>query len=667
MGRFFTIIIFFVLSFQLTLAQQNNKLHSIQKGENIYSISKKYGVSVEAIYELNPGTEKIIYVGQILRIPNSNSSSDTSSSSDTNTDSNGATYVVKAGDTKFSLAKRFGVTIAELEKRNPHIAAMLQTGQILSLDSAIELPVKGTYLVKHGDTKYSLAKRFGMTIAQLEEKNPHIANMLMTGHVLNVGNSDLSNINEDSSGSDITPSENTVTTSDSGEDTKTTEDTTITSDKSEEQRYKDYVIQPKETLYSLAKKAGMSITAFTQLNPKLLTSVNAGDIIKMPIHSSDATTTDKDVTNTSDTAITTIENTSKNDALYADLETASTKGIYFYSPFSDNELSSPETRKKLLRENSNYAKYLEFFQGAQVAIDSALSLNLNFDISLIKYSDVDSTLNLVSTYEKNAILVPFLENNSVFPKLECNKELVVIDVESNIDTSNQNLLIKSIPSEDFQKTKTLNYLAKKDGQVIVVSETEKAKNKNLISSIIPNALFLKVDNAGFFKENTLEKALDKNKTNYIILDSEKTIVFLNSTTELMSKLSDFNIQLVIINASLIPEKNQVSDMRYRVLRLIFPTILNSGDSTSKTNFEVTYAKLFKQDPSRYAILGFDTTLDMLLRLSQNKSFEDTINSTPSKHSNIKFDFKKMKNKNYSNTALYLMQYKANEGMIKLED
>jgi len=53
MGRFFTLIIIFVLSSKLTIAQEKIIEHSIQKGESIYMISKKYGVRMDAIFELN--------------------------------------------------------------------------------------------------------------------------------------------------------------------------------------------------------------------------------------------------------------------------------------------------------------------------------------------------------------------------------------------------------------------------------------------------------------------------------------------------------------------------------------------------------------------------------------------------------------------------------------
>ena len=727
MGKFFTLIIIFVLGSKLTIAQESITEHSIQKGESVYVISKIYGVSMDAIFKLNPGSEDIIYAGRTLRIPKPNNTKATSIS-----DTQITNYEVKRGETKSGLARRFGVSIAMLEQQNPQIVRMLQAGHVINMDKTIaeeerqakkgehyvvkgetlwgiakrngisvqlltaananslseflqigqtltipdknsEIPIPGQYLVKRGDTKFELARRFNMTIAELEEKNPHIVNMLMADHKLNVDNTITANNDDknfDTSEVELaaTDTEENDTTNEKAipvEGTVAQVDSTLSSDDTVNNSYKNYVIEPKETLYSLSKKAGMSMEAFTALNPKLLTAVNAGDIIKMPITLSqapvNANNTSSDSTNQTD-AIT----VNKNTALYTNLETSTTSGLYFYTPFSSEELSSDDLRKKMLNSNGEYEKYLEFFQGAQMAIDSALVLNLNFDITLIKESDVKSKLKIESSYKKNAILVPFLENGAHYPKMTSTESISVIDIESNIGNIKNSIVYKSIPSENFQKTKTLNYIAKGDAQVIVVSDLEEARNKDLILNTIPDAKFLTVDKAGFFKGDALQNALNKNKLNYIILDSEKTIVFLKSTTALMSKLSDYNIQLVLINSSLKPKQSEVSDMRYRILKLIFPTIIDQKNNIAPTDFENNYEKLFNDKPSRYAILGFDVTLDILLRLSQNSSFENTIKTITSEHSHIKFDYKKTNDTNYSNTGIYLMQYDSNEGLIELD-
>ena len=701
MGRYFTLILVLFLSLEFAIAQENYVEHSIQKGESVYMISRKYGVTVNAIFSLNPGSEEVIYAGRTLKIPNS-SDTNTQASNTVISDSQISNYEVKRGETKSGLSRRFGVSIAMLEQQNPHIVRMLQAGHIINIDKTIkenerkaaagehivvkgetlwgiarsngislaqleaanagrlseflqigqtlvipdknaEITTEGEYLVKRGDTKFELARRFNMTIAELENKNPHIVDMLMAGHRLNVDNSSTNSQDETLSSTNTT--ENSVT-----------EISAASSDGD----YRDYVIQPKETLYSLSKKAGMTISELTTLNPKLLTSVNTGDVIKMPTNVVSTTTDTVAEVNYEETGI------NKNQALYDNLVTETANGIYFYTPFSSEELSSPEQRDKMINANADLQKYIDFFQGAQIAIDSAKTLNLNFDVTLIKKNIGKPQLNIESPHQKNAILVPFLDNASHYPAITSNENLSIIDIESNIIPKDSSKVYQSIPSDNFQKTKTLNYLATQNAQVIVVSDLEEARNKNLILNIIPNAKFLKVDKAGFFEANALENTLRKDKLNYLVLDSEKTIVFLNSTTALMSQLSDFNIQLVMLKSSLLPKQSEVSDMRYRVLRLIFPSITDPRNKKGVNDFERHYEDIFESKPSRYSELGFDVTLDILLRLSQNSSFENTINTVISEHPHLKFEYQKSNDSIYSNNGIRIMQYHSNEGLMELD-
>lgn len=693
MGKYFTLVLVLVLCSKLLIAQENYTNHSIKKGESVYMISKQYSVSVNAIFELNPGSENVIYAGRTLRIPKSNTSN-TSSSDSNNTvisDNKISNYEVKRGETKSGLSRRFGVSIAMLEQQNPQIVRMLQAGHIINVDKSIkeearvaqqgqhivvkgetlwgisrknginvaqltaansnrlseflqigqtliipdknaEITNSGEYLVKRGDTKYELAKRFNMSIAQLEAKNPHILDLLMAGHKLDIDNSTVANVQEE------TPNNNSEN-SDSEVD------------------YRDYVIQPKETLFGLSRKAGMTIDEFTGLNPKLLTAVNKGDVIKMPY----------DLVNSENSNNYTLTSSAnENTALFSNMDINTVNGLYFYTPFSGEELSSPEKRQTILDTNKEYQKYIDFFQGAQIAIDSAKSLNLNFDVTLIKKNIAKSQINIESAHAKNALLVPFLENSSNYPNIISNETVSIIDIESNISSNLENRIYKSIASNNLQKTSTLNYLIKQNYNVIVVSELEKSRNKDLILNTIPDAKYLKVDNAGFFESNALQDELSQEKINYIVLDSEKTIVFLNSTTALMSKLSNYNIQLVLLESALLPKQSEVSDMRYRVLKLIFPSITNPNNTNRVSKFEIDYKSIFDEKPSRHSVLGFDVTLDILLRLSQNAPFEDAIDTIVSEHSSLKFDYQKTSDSNYSNTGIYLMQYNSDEGIIELK-
>ncbi len=699
------VIIVLILGSKLATAQQDNIVHSIQKGESVYQISRQYGVSVNAIFDLNPGSRDVIYAGRTLLIPNSSTNNTTSTN--TEVTANGiSNYEVQRGETKSGLSRRFGVSIAMLEQQNPHIVRMLQAGHIINVDNTIaeqapkagpgeHIVVKGEtlwgiarnngisvaqleaanssqlseflqigqtliipdqnsvitndgeYLVQKGDTKFELARRFNMTIAELEENNPHIVDMLMAGHRID------------------TNKPNSITSIDTESNTTETNTVTETNISNTEGDYIDYTIQPQETLYGLSRKAGMSMEDLMTLNPSLRDAVNKGDIIKMPRNPNQNTqSTAVNLDNTTNEIL--VNTSNRNAQLFSNLNTETTTGLYFYTPFSSQELSSPEERQNMVNADPDQQFYIDFFQGAQIAIDSAKALNLDFDVTLIKKNIAKTKLDINSTHQKNVLLVPFLDNPSHFPKINSNEDVAVVDIESNLVANDSSQIYKTIPSDEFQKIKTLNYLALQNARVIVVSEEEESKNKVLVQSIIPNAKFLKVDNSGNFSPNVLENALSTNKLNYVILDSDKTSVFLNSTTALMSKLSNYNIELALLESALIPKQGQVSDMRFRVLKLIFPSVLDPQNKKDIKDFKRSYKDVFEIAPSRHAILGFDITLDILLRLAQNTSFEETANNIVTEHPHLRFEYKKSNASNYSNSGLHLLQYNSNEGLIEVD-
>ncbi len=737
MKRLFTLITIFLLSFKFLTAQEKLIEHTIVKGESVYAISKKYGVTIDAIFELNPSSTDIIYPGDILRIPDT----DSTAALQNNTSSDNSDFIdyqVKRGETKFGLSKRFGVSIAMLEEQNPHIINMLQTGHIIKIDKTLKskprasntnehivvkgetlwgiskqyavnldaliaansdelseffqigqaliLPddntinqssSEGQYIVKRGETKYGLAKRFNMTIAELEENNPQIIPMLMAGHKLDVTNTTSTNETPAIVTNVIEEPESEINEVDKEEEEEEEEELAEIADSetklnpiesNTDDVYVDYIIQPQETLYSLSKKANLTIGELINLNPELVIAVKKGDVIKMPVVSGQVVD-DINLAQVDSLKSLTPEITNKNKSLVSDLDFSEKNGIYFYLPFSDREFNSSRFRQKSVSQDLQ--KYFEFYEGAQMAIDSAKALNLKFDVTLVKKKDqTNSKFEIIVNDDntENAIVIPFLENNIRYPEIISNKNVPIIDIQSNVAAYPNTKVYKAIPSEQFQKTKTLKYLArKKNANIMFISDLEESRNRSLILKTIPDAKFLKVDNAGFFNNNQLDETLKKGQLNYVILDSQQTIIFLNTTTTLMGRLSEYDIQLVLINSELLAKQNEASKMRYKILKLIYPTIALKEDLKDLNDFEDKYELMYQTKPSRNALIGFDVTLDILLRLSQKASFEISINTIlNSEQTQLKFDYQKTNSSNYSNKGVYLMQYNAIDGLIRIE-
>lgn len=70
-SRIFLFLLFISASYAISYAQENQSyfLHTIEKGQSLYSIAKMYNVTTNDIIRLNPGCDEKIYAGQAIKIP----------------------------------------------------------------------------------------------------------------------------------------------------------------------------------------------------------------------------------------------------------------------------------------------------------------------------------------------------------------------------------------------------------------------------------------------------------------------------------------------------------------------------------------------------------------------------------------------------------------------
>jgi len=113
-------------------------MHKITKGEGVYSISKKYGVPSNAIFEANPGSEKGIKIDQVLLIPRGKgmaANTQTAPKSNTVTET-AKTHKVVKGNTLSSIAKQYNLTLQEIKQINNLSSDNIQLGQLLKVSKS---------------------------------------------------------------------------------------------------------------------------------------------------------------------------------------------------------------------------------------------------------------------------------------------------------------------------------------------------------------------------------------------------------------------------------------------------------------------------------------------------------------------------------------------------
>ncbi len=156
--------------------------YTVKAGDTLYGISNQFGVSVNELATLNNVSAKNLRIGSVLKIP---------SKSGTNPD-NVFIYTVQKGDTLYSIAKRYNTTVQNISSLNNLSGINLSIGQELKIPESYDnssnqvLPSFINYIVKKGDTLYSIAHLYNLSVDDLIKDNNLNSNVLSVGQNLKI-------------------------------------------------------------------------------------------------------------------------------------------------------------------------------------------------------------------------------------------------------------------------------------------------------------------------------------------------------------------------------------------------------------------------------------------------------------------------------------------------
>ena len=240
--------------------------YTVKAGDTLYGISNHFGVSVTDLAELNGIQGSNLNIGTVLKIPTSGGSNP----------NNMFMYTVKAGDTLYKIATKYNTTAQKIIDLNYLKSTNITPGQVLRIpetytkEEDMYMPSYTNYIVKRGDTLYSIARDNNISVDTLIKDNS------LTGNTLNIGQ--ILKIRIPSTGSDTTVIEECYGPDYNPPDTNTIPVLTT------------YTVKSGDNLYTIAKRYNTSASAIMKLNNLPNTNLSIGQKLKIPASSNAAPT-----------------------------------------------------------------------------------------------------------------------------------------------------------------------------------------------------------------------------------------------------------------------------------------------------------------------------------------------------------------------------------------
>jgi membrane-bound lytic murein transglycosylase D len=150
--------------------------HRVRRGETLSIIAQKYRTSITAIVRANHiHRRNYIVAGQYLKIPQRGTVVYKTQKYQRPAATFSSTHVVRSGDSLWNIARKYGVTVKQIQKDNRMSNTRLQIGQVLKIPGPPVQITTGeglkTYKVRRGDSPFRIAQRHNMTLERFLRLN----------------------------------------------------------------------------------------------------------------------------------------------------------------------------------------------------------------------------------------------------------------------------------------------------------------------------------------------------------------------------------------------------------------------------------------------------------------------------------------------------------------
>ncbi len=556
-------------------------------------------------------------------------------------------HTLEQGNTVYGISRLYNVELEEIFKANPGAKEGVGIGQELlipfkkaDIKKTVknDLEIYGSFIlhtVSAKETLYGISRQYNIGQEQLLKDNPEIAEGIKPGQVLRI-----------------------TTIKKREVEVKVQQvETVFLPAKSDSLIH--HTVEPKQTLYSLAKQFNVNIDSIKFVNAGLVKGLQVGQLIRIPKLRPDYAR---------------LKFPKSDDSLVVErrIRDSSEIRITLFLPFFlDNNDTSYAVKEEegLIYRNELYPRSkvaFEFYEGVRLALDSVRGLGKKVVLQVYdtKSASFDQQLNSMSFAETDIIVGPLYRSN--FLKVSPIAKRYGIPIVSPVPQSNKILLdnpvvIKLVPSVASEVRYLRDYYeVKKDYVNCVIINSGKYSDANLVN-VFTNAMdtSMAFDSTALLTMYEVDTALLAPRLdsmmNYIFIPSTDLSYISNLVNKLYLLTENYNVRIFA------PGKW----MEYDNLDLAYLNALNAHfatayfvdyDAENVKVFLKRYREQYGTDASRYGFLGYELFLS-LARFEESNLLEnlDQIQSTGLV---IKYDFRSFDfNNGYENQGMHLIQVK----------
>lgn len=503
-------------------------------------------------------------------------------------------HTVQPKETFYSLSHLYGTDEATIVSLNPFAAGGLQVGQKLKIPAprtSVNLSQRqmkktfGTHTVLQGETIYSIAKRYGISVSTLMEDNPGLDPAhLSIGQEIKTrykseGEADPAQIKEEMV--NYTEALNAVSTD-----------------------FIHHLVEKNETIYGLCKKYGVTSDQLKEYNAKELESgLKVGSILKIPQELTQSTSTPQEIVPVTPPSESTplIVDVPRSDVQIKRIDRTTPTRVVLLLPFE--------------MEGKQNTSFLEFYQGVLLSLGELKGMGISAQLDVFNLGkgndEAMALLREPALGQADLIVGPVYDDNfATIANFASQNGIPIVSPLGAVESADNSLIFDVAPTVATKMNKLREELSSDKNVIVISGSTNDEDFKQEVAPLLPTSTHY----MNYRKEMSSEisRVLSSTSENvFVVLPSNESTV-----DDILARIGSVQNDLVargvkkgeikVVGSSRWSRFTNIDKNLFFKLNLCYITLYHADRGNERVAaFDRRFMGSFKSFPSLYSYRGYD--------------------------------------------------------------